>query len=230
VRFRPAKGWPEFVDDILIVVIGVVLALMAQEFLQQLHQRGAARDARNNVLDEVGRNIARYRERIATESCIDRRLDLIAGILSQSSPVPRPLWLGRPQFWGTPTGRWQALLREQQDAFSSADLGTLSTLYATFDQVRDFQEDEQRAWARLRALEFAELSGPLRQQAIMSLQEARLSNYQIYVAMTQAIDAATKLGVKPVGKPEGSLSVCLPPNISRADALRRIGRSANEEP
>jgi hypothetical protein len=232
-KFRPARGWPEFIDEITIVVVGVILALSAQELLSQLHDRSAARTARTNVLAEVGGNITRYRERLRTQACIDRRLDLIARLLAGSAenrPVPHPLWLGRPQFWGSPTGRWQALLTERQNAFSSDELGRLSTLYATFDQVRDFQESEQISWAKMRVLEQGVIDPSVLSEARIAYQEARLSNYQIYVAMTQAVGEAVKLGATLTEKPRGSLSICLPANLPRQEALARIGRKENEEP
>ena len=41
---RPSRGWPEFLDDLMIVILGVFIALLAQEFLGALAE----------VLDHLG--------------------------------------------------------------------------------------------------------------------------------------------------------------------------------
>lgn len=236
VRFpRPARGWPEFVDDVVIVVLGVILALSAQELAQRQHERSAYRETRNSVFNEVGENLGRLQKRLATQNCINARLRAFQALLHQSTtrkPLPSPLWVGRPQFWGLPAGKWQAALAAQQaDAFSNDELGRLSVLYMSFDQIREFQADEQRAWARLRAMEdIGRIEQPLHDELVLALKQARLTNYQVYVATTQAKAESAEIGVKPIGNPRASLSVCLPLQLSRTEALKRIGRSDNEEP
>jgi hypothetical protein len=232
---RPSRGWPEFLDDLVIVMLGVFIALLAQEFIQSIHQRSSYAEARRNVYDEVGGYLLRFQHRLQTQSCINRRLELIQQIVdggTHGGAIPDPLWIGRPQLWGFGSGRWQgALAAQQYPAFSPAELSELSSLYSSFQEIWEFESDEQRAWARLRALEHVDRLDPILSTELrLALQQARLSNYQLHVAMTQAIDSATELGVKPVGTVHPSLSVCLPLNLTRADALKRLGRTENQEP
>lgn len=230
---RPARGWPEFIDDVAIVVLGVILALTAQEFVSDLHQRSAYRETRRNVFDEVAHNLGRLQQRLGTQACINDRLRALQILVGADRPLPRPLWVGRPQIWGTDNGRWQvALAGQQQDAFSSDELGSLSNLYSIFDKLWEFQADEQRAWARLRAMEtLTTADRQLHDELILALQQARFSNYQLHVGIMQALDKAAKAGIRPIrGTVRGSLSVCLPLRISRSDALTRLQRRENEEP
>ena len=230
---RPARGWPEFIDDVAIVVVGVILALAAQEFVGGLHQRGAYQETRRNVFDEVAHNLGRLNQRLGTQACINDRLRALQLLIAARTPLPRPLWVGRPQIWSNDSGRWQAALAGQlQDAFSSDELARLSNLYATFDRLWELQADEQRAWGRLRTMEnVTAIDRQLQDELILALQQARLSNYQLHVGITQTLDSAAKLGIRPIrGETRGSLSVCLPLRVDRTDALRRIGRSENEEP
>jgi hypothetical protein len=229
---RPARGWPEFIDDVAIVVLGVIVALTAQEFVTGLHQRGAYRETRRNVFDEIAHNLGRLQQRLGTQACINDRLGAFQVFVAAGTPLPRPLWVGRPQLWGTNDGGWQAALAaQQQDAFSSDELARLSDLYSNFDQLWEFQADEQRAWGRLRAMEnVTAIDRQLQDELILALQQARLSNFQLHVGITQALEEGTKLGVRPIRGTSGSLSVCLPLRVDRADALKRIGRSENEEP
>ena len=234
VRFpRPARGWPEFIDDVVIVVVGVVLALTAQELLGRLHQRSAYKETRRNVFDEVAHNLGRLNQRLATQECIDDRLRALQPLVGAITPLPRPLWVGRPQIWGTDNGRWQAALAaEQQDAFTGDELARLSTLYSSFENIYEFEVDEQRAWARLRAMEnVTAIDRQLQIELILALQQARYSSFQIYLAITQVLNEGAQVGIRPIrGKGRGSLSVCLPLRSARNDALRRIGRSENQEP
>lgn len=232
---KPSRGWPEFFDDLVIVVLGVFIALLAQEFVQSIHQRSSYDEARRNVYGELGENLLRIEHRLQTQSCINRRLELIQQIIDHGAPdaaIPHPVWIGRPQVWGLTSGRWQgALAAQQYPAFSPLELGELSLLYSSFPQVHEFEFDEQRAWARLRVLEHVDRLDPsLITELRLALQQARLSNYLVHVAMTQEVDSMTTLGVKPGGTVHASLSVCLPLKLTRAEALKRLGRTENQEP
>jgi hypothetical protein len=229
----PARGWPEFIDDVVIVVVGVILALSAQEFVGRLHQRSAYRETRKNVFDEVAHDLGRLQQRLDTQACINDRLRALKILVAGDTPLPQPLWVGRPQLWGTDNGRWQAAVAaQQQDAFTSDELARLSTLYSSLDKIWEFQTDEQRAWARLRALEdVTTIDRQFQDDLVLALQQARLSNYQLHVAISQALDEGAHADIRPIrGTVRGSQSVCLPLRISRTEALMRLGRNENDEP
>jgi len=72
--FQPPDGWRGFLADVAVVVIGVVLALLAQEFAQSLQwnkdvaaQRGALRAMAEDNLKVIA--FRRFQE-----PCVERRL------------------------------------------------------------------------------------------------------------------------------------------------------------
>ena len=52
---RPLHGWREFAGEVGIIVLGVLIALGAEQVLSSIHDRSEARHARDNVVYEVNR-------------------------------------------------------------------------------------------------------------------------------------------------------------------------------
>src|SRR5690349_3803007 len=104
---KPLHGWREFAGEVGIIVIGVLIALGAGQVVDVINQRGDARAARENVVDEIEQNLDIFRRRAEIQPCIDRRLDEIEQLIrSAPAPLPRPLWIGRPQIYEFYTQRW----------------------------------------------------------------------------------------------------------------------------
>ncbi len=96
---RPLHGWREFIHEIIIVVIGVLLALGGAQLIDTLHSRSQVASFRAVVDHELGRNLGIYQHVIAQRPCADRRLadlkrflvDMGAGRTDQlAQPIGRP--------------------------------------------------------------------------------------------------------------------------------------------
>lgn len=71
---RPVHGWHEFAYEIVIVVIGVLLALGGAQLIDTLHSRSEVASFRGAVDHELGRDLGVYARIIAQRPCTDRRL------------------------------------------------------------------------------------------------------------------------------------------------------------
>ena len=71
---KPMHGWREFVGEIAIIVIGVLIALGAEQVVEAAHWRDEVRTFREAVDHELGRNIEIYANVIAQRPCVDRNL------------------------------------------------------------------------------------------------------------------------------------------------------------
>jgi hypothetical protein len=110
---RPVHGWPELVQQILIVVAGVLIALGAQQMVDDWRWRREIREFRAALDNELGYNLAAYRDRLEQSACIQRRLDQLSTWMGRVedgeqlrlvSPIARPMTLAaRTSVWESRT-------------------------------------------------------------------------------------------------------------------------------
>src|SRR5579883_2628493 len=104
---KPLHGWREFIGEVGIIVIGVLIALSAEEVVSSIREHSEAHDARENVVAEIEQNMDVFRRRRQIEPCIERRLAEIQQLIEAApAALPRPLWIGRPQVWEFYSQRW----------------------------------------------------------------------------------------------------------------------------
>ncbi|HEY3814673.1 MAG TPA: hypothetical protein VGL66_15745 [Caulobacteraceae bacterium] len=222
------KNWREFLSEIGIIVIGVLIALGAEQTVAALHDRQTAAEARRNVRAEAQWNVDSIQERLDTQACLDQRLDKLSALLSDAreGPLkPPPSWVGRP-----PTGpmfedRWLAATASGRNSnFAPKEQENFGILYGLFSRYNANQAAEQLVWAHLRALEGWQ--GPLGPAARLAfahdLEEARYEAWDLHYSGVFAIRAAARLGLHPANKPAVS-SICLPLDTPRPEATRRLG-------
>ena len=222
----PHAGWQAFATEVVIVVLGVLIALGLQQLVNNLSDRAAALRARSDIRDEIGHNLGRLQQRQQTQRCIDRRLDQIGlhlDRLSKSDVQPAPQWIGRPIYAGLIDDRWQVASQSgHASLLSPEEQRVFTTINDIARAIEPAQEEEQRLWAQLRALEGAD---QLTDEAIFSmrsvLSQARYANWRIKLGITQMFDRTRPVGIKPIFSTRGSRSICIPMNTPRAIALTK---------
>ena len=83
---KPLHGWRAFAGEVGIIVIGVLIALAAEQVVETLHWRSEVADARRALNREVAYNLGAIVKRQQEAPCIDRRLQEIRAL--------RRLWHG----------------------------------------------------------------------------------------------------------------------------------------
>lgn len=224
---KPLHGWRAFAGEVGIIVLGVLIALGAEQLVTIFHERSTSIDARNSVRAEIGANLHLLMGRVEVESCIERRLDEIGQLLAQTGegvPRPHPSWISRPTFWVTGSSNWQAATASGRAALlSHEDQIDLGRFFTGFDAVNREQEREQIAWAHLRGLE--DWSGALgsagRMGFVEALQDARYSDYRLRASVETLLDGARKERIAiPAGTNPHTRAICLPITTSRTEAER----------
>ena len=81
---KPLHGWRAFVGEVGIIVIGVLIALGAEQFVETLHWRSKASDFREAVNHEVSVDLGSYRFSLLQQPCVRRRLDELQTYLDRS--------------------------------------------------------------------------------------------------------------------------------------------------
>ncbi len=93
-RFSPSMGWKAFWSEILIVVLGVVIALAANETVEEWSWQNKVAKGEVRVQGDVEQAFLWSAEQFTTQTCIDAQLDRLAGNLmeSDSTLIPAPLY------------------------------------------------------------------------------------------------------------------------------------------
>lgn len=225
---QPIRDLRELFKEIGIIVLGVLIALGAEQAVQWLHERHDSAEARENIRAELAADLADLRNRNAIEPCILRRMDEVAERIGKSQDkgyVP-PSWIGRPQVYQMISARWAAVTDAGRATLLSPDDQTaFGQLYARLDNLTDLEVREQQAWAHLRVMEgLTKVTPVLEAQLRLALADARLADWQMRLQLLDNEQFARELNLPRVApRDRGSPSICYPIQMSRSDAIRRIG-------
>jgi hypothetical protein len=230
---KPLHGWREFIGEVAIIVIGVLIALGLEQVVEHLREGKLSREAQETIRAEIGSDLGQLANRMRTEPCIKRKLDELAGFIdrasgSQAGEIPH--WIGRPQVWQMDATRWDAASQSgRASLLSGEDQAHFSDIYGSLKAVQESENAEQVLWAQLRSLEEqARLSETAASDMRSVLSQARLTDWRIRVAFAQSREAAEQLGIRLTANHEGSPSVCVPISSRRAEALRQINSRYGE--
>ena len=224
---KPLHGWREFAGEVGIIVLGVLIALGAQQIAENFHEAQVKRDTAKAAKAELATALGDFVNRRLLEPCIDRRFDEISNLLSASQkPGYRPpSWIGRPQYWGFDTSGWDAASAGGRVALLDPDeQSKLGRIYLQLREVALLERDEQKAWADIRQLENLPAVDPQTRASVRSaLAQARLLNWNIRIDLEMPIAQAEEMGiVRNLAAKRASPSICLPLTTPRAEAIRQV--------
>jgi hypothetical protein len=236
---KPLHGWRAFGGEVGIIVLGVLIALGVEQAASALHDRASKREAHQAVYAEIKQNLSYMKARMATQGCVERRLNEIGTLVAKAGDgalSPRPKWIGQPAIWFNSDERWQAATGSgRASLFSPDEQSRLAGVYVATKQFFAAEEREQDAWAQLRGLEG--WTGPLgpagRVHFVSALQAARLELWETSIGAEVAFQRAKALGVgnfTPRTMIEGYTiphAVCLPIDTPREKALQLLSGNSS---
>jgi hypothetical protein len=213
---KPLHGWREFVGEVGIIVIGVLIALGAEQAIDTIHWRHQAAATREALGAEVAVSAADGAERVALEECLRDRLgELLAKLnATNGSWAANPMKLGQarvsarilpimPLAYRTPTRDWT------DDAWQAAkstgmlnhmtrdETADYSRLYAMIDGLRSFQDQENALAPTLSFLSFDQhLDNVSRVNALMALGQLDALNAQLALNGRLLVEAAKEMHLK----------------------------------
>ena len=203
---KPLHGWREFAGEVGIIVIGVLIALGAQQLLDDWHWRSDVADFRASVRAEMSRDLWTYPYRGAQKRCINARLDELQRWLD-SWRAGRPLALTGPI--GIPIS---AVIRTS--AWDGRDPATLAHmprserveygfLYSEFANNEVHRLDERAAWIELASFDGATLLDHQDQMRLQGLIfRARLRDSRIDANAGRFMKRAAAIGLKLTPEPD----------------------------
>jgi len=154
---KPLHGWREFLGEVGIIVLGVLIALGAEQAIDTLHSRNEVKQTRQALDVELGHNLASFDYRIGIQSCAQDRLNELQEIIDRESRGQR-VRLKRDFFSPiTEALRFAIWDAASGDAKSRMPLKVklqYAMLYDIFHNYEKFREVDGHYWGQLEDLDF----------------------------------------------------------------------------
>ena len=154
---KPLHGWREFAGEVGIIVLGVLIALGAEQVIEAVHWRRETEATRQALGKEAADNLSGAATRRRQQPCVDQRLSEIAAIFADHAagkPIQIRGAIGRPISYFGSTDAWNVEMASQALSHMSLDEKlALSTAFANYQNLNDVLRLEQDAWLRLDVLD-----------------------------------------------------------------------------
>lgn len=153
----PPNGWRAVWWELIIVVLGVLIALAAQQAVETWNWRSAVAVEREVLRAEVRDNLNSVQDRLVLEPCMVRKLEDIRIVLEREAkgqPLEIAGRVGLPLPSGGAKGAWNIALAGQGLAHMPHEeqLG-FSNAFSSFENWDRIREDEREAWLDLAVLD-----------------------------------------------------------------------------
>jgi hypothetical protein len=210
---KPVGGSPAVIQEILIVVTGVLIALAAQQAVDGWVWQSRVADFRKAIDAELGRNLESYRLRIEQRECVGDRLDQLGAWADAQeagragrllNPISRAL-VARLQF-----GVWE----QAGEAVSHMSLKERLAYAELYDDFRNFD------WLRLREREL--WFGIRNNQGARKLSEDRLFDLRGMIVAAHSIDDSMAINWRAVQRRAEAAGVRPVRDPAQAERLRNL--------
>lgn len=223
---KPLRGWRAFAGEVGIIVLGVMIALAAQEIAEDSQRRSEAREARDLIREELATYMGRLDSWQSVYPCITRRINELQALLDKAQgggPIDTPRWVGRPQFWTLLKVRWDAAAQSGRAALiPPTELADYGIMYDWMANAYDSMLIEQADWAKLRTLEhLRSLTPETAFELNAALQDARYRAWRTNSQIDDLHRIAKRVNL-PSRRNEivGTRGTCLPMTTPRDIATR----------
>lgn len=142
---KPLHGWREFAGEVGIIVLGVMIALAAEQIGRSIQERTELDQIRQSLRAELADSRARWEDMRAADHCSGRRLDALDQWLA-TAPPNATLQHAYPFFlWSLHSSAWDiARSNPVINRLPLRERLTYASLYAAIDNFKGYF-DVQRA-------------------------------------------------------------------------------------
>jgi hypothetical protein len=153
---KPIRNWREFLKEVGIIVLGVSIALAAEQAVEWFHWQSEVVKANEAIATELSYNLQGAIYRLRLETCLEARLDTLSTILDsavKTGSLPPLGEIGRspPRLWRS--GVWEGVISSQVVThFSRERQSDLATTYKVVDRLAANGPEERNAWDDLYAM------------------------------------------------------------------------------
>jgi hypothetical protein len=196
---KPLHGWREFAGEVGIIVIGVLIALGAEQAIEAIHERSEVEQTRSALNAELAHNLAAFDYRLSLEPCARRRLNELQSIVDRGhAAAPLRHDLQSPVTINLEFAIWDAATGEARSLIPLQAKLHYAKLYDMFRHYESLRNRESDAWAQLTDLDLhSQPSAEDMKQAKLAIKRLRrldelLPSYGSFIERS-----ASPLGIRP---------------------------------
>lgn len=153
---RPLHGWREFAGEVGVIVLGVLIALGAQQIVADWQWRRETSATRDALRGEAADALAAALQRSQQQPCIEHRLEEIAAIFAAhkaGNPIQILRPIGRPVAYFPRTYTWQVEIASQSLSHMPLDEKlAFAKAFGDYENLNNVLRLEQDSWLRLNVL------------------------------------------------------------------------------
>lgn len=205
---KPLHGWREFLGEVGIIVVGVVIALGLEQIVETIHWHDKAEQATIALRGEVGFNYARAAELVVAGPCIDRQLTTLeSGLLAPGDTKKAAIFSDRSNHGFTfrapsrpwANDIWRSVVSEGVSSHLDSEFRTGMAGHATqIDLMRNYGAQADALGWRLRSLALVSATDPVTKARLVEEIEEERGRYDLMVLVAgQMIENIKGLNLVP---------------------------------
>lgn len=198
---KPVHNWREFLNEIVIIVIGVLIALGLEQAVESWHWHDEVTSGREHLREEIAFNERVYAHRLGVVSCVRANIAALKSIVANlragervnnvapfESPHNGPI---QHEIWNSLTAA-QVLVH-----FPKRELQHYGMFYQYREDAEYFMDRESRAWSQLHVLEGNpnSLSQPELNTLWVALEDAAEMNEGLSYVVQSQVAVGRALGI-----------------------------------
>ena len=211
---KALHGWRDFAKEVGIIVVGVLIALGAEQIVTVLHWREEVSDTRRALGSEIGASVRYAAIRLSVQQCLRDRVGDLADKLRTTSghwaadpmPITYPHWLAQPKIaavYRAPGEPWRTDAWETAKSTGALnhmpgdEVALYSLTYGGIAEMRDLDHAETSIEPRLSFLSYGqELDQRSRVDALNALAELDWINGTIATLSGHVVDGVRNLHLR----------------------------------
>jgi hypothetical protein len=150
---KPLHGWRAFAGEVGIIVIGVLIALGAQQVVEDFHDRREVAELRSALRAELADDRARWEDMRAADRCTLQRLDMLERWAASTPADARLVNAFHLMLWNMHSSAWD--IAKTSPAAANIPLDErlrFGDLYGATDNWREYLAEERINAVALSAL------------------------------------------------------------------------------
>jgi hypothetical protein len=156
---KPVRAWRGYVKEYVVIVVGVLTALAAQQAADWWRWQSEVAQARQTIASEMARNVAYGIQRMRLARCLQtkvRDIDKLLADAARSGELPPLESVGGAPLVPWSSSAWESIVASQTAThFPRRQLTSLSLTYRRIERIENWNRQEIEAWSML-----GRLAGP----------------------------------------------------------------------
>jgi len=150
---KPLHGWREFAGEVGIIVLGVLIALAAEQGVERLHEHAQVKEIRSALRAELADTRARWEFMKAADACEWQRLNALERWVTSAPAASHVSNAFNPMLWNMHSAAWD--LAKTSPAVEHVSLDerlVYASLYDAIVNWRVYLDEERNNAVQLNAL------------------------------------------------------------------------------